>query len=113
MSLGVRFALYPVGVIEGIRLIAITGERGSTFVDREEGAFVRRALPHHVRNLDPGARPTRTFSDIQGALVAGAGHDNQVLLAALLDLLLIVANIGRTIMMSRSSTRTRSCRSAR
>ena len=44
----------------GIRLIAITGERGPNGVSRsEEGALVRRALSHHVHHVDPSARALR------------------------------------------------------
>jgi len=54
---GVTFAFLPGrrgGV--GIRLLAANGGKGFRGVSgSEEGALVRRALPHHVRHVDPGA----------------------------------------------------------
>ena len=35
--------------------------------------------------------------------IASAGHDNQIFLGALLELLLIIANIGTAVVISRSS----------
>ena len=47
------------------------------------------------------------------AYITGAGHDTQVLFAALLELLLIIANIGTAVVIYPSSDdRTRSWRSA-
>ena len=84
-----------------IRLIAIIrGKEGPSGVSRsEEGALVRGALPHHVRHIDRSAGAVRDRAATSGELHRGAGHDNQVLFAALLELLLIIANIGTAVVI--------------
>ena len=43
----------------------------------EEGALVRRALPHHVRHVDPGAGAVRACAPSSGGLHRGLGERQQ------------------------------------
>ena len=61
----------------------------------------------------PALALSRPCSDIRWATSREVGHDDQVLLAALLELLLIIANIGTAVVIFPIlDDRTRSCRSA-
>ena len=61
--------------------------------------MVRRALPPHVRHVDPSAGVLRDRAPHPERYIAGAGHDKQVLLGALLELLLTIANIGTAVVI--------------
>ena len=61
--------------------------------------MVRRALPHHVRHLDPGAGSDQPVLDDPVAYITGGGHDNQIYLAALLEFFLIVSGIGTAVVL--------------
>ena len=84
----------------GIRLLPIAGERGPGDVSGPEaGALVRRALPDHVRHVDPGVAAVRACASSSGRFVAGSGNVNKIYLGALLELLLIIANIGTAVVI--------------
>jgi hypothetical protein len=53
----------------------------------------------HVRHVDPGAAAVQTVLRHKVSYIAGAGHDKQVLFAAFLELLLIIANIGTAVVI--------------
>jgi hypothetical protein len=55
--------------------------------------LVRGALPHHVVTSIPALVLYETVVGHPVSDIARAGHDNQVLLAAVLELLLIIASI--------------------
>ena len=59
----------------------------------------RRALPHHLRHLDPGAYLFQPVLDDPAGYIAGAGADNRIFLGAFLELLLIIANIGTALVL--------------
>ena len=65
----------------------------------EESASLRRALPHHVRHVDPGAAALRACARHPVGYIAGSGNVNQIFLGALLELLLIIANIGTAVVI--------------
>ncbi len=68
------------GGAAGIRLLAITGGRGVNHVSRPEaGAYLRRALPHHVRHVDPGVAVVRAGAPSSGRLHRRLGERQQAL----------------------------------
>ena len=85
----------------GIRLIAITGGRGSDRVSLDQ----KRARWFGVLYLITFVTSIPALALYEVALrhpvsyIAGAGHDTQVLFAALLELLLIIANIGTAVVI--------------
>ena len=65
----------------------------------QKRARLRRALPHHVRHLDPGLLLYEPVLRHPVAFIAGAGNVNKIYLGALLELLLIIANIGTAVVI--------------
>ena len=65
----------------------------------EKSACLRRALPHHVRHVDPGAAALRACAPSSGGLHRGRRNVNRIYLGALLELLLIIANIGTAVVI--------------
>ena len=64
------------------------------------GRVVRRALSHHVRHVDLGVGALRDGAQTsREAYIVGAGHDTRILVGALLELLLIIANIGTAVVI--------------
>jgi hypothetical protein len=85
----------------GIRLIAITrgeGVRGVSLDQKRARWFGVLYLITFVTSI-PAALLYETVLRRPVAYIAGAGHDKQVLLAALLELLLIIANIGTAVVI--------------
>jgi Domain of unknown function (DUF4386) len=85
----------------GIRLIAITGGRGSDRVSLDQKRarwFGVLYLITFVTSI-PAALLYEPVLRHPVAYIAGAGHDKQILLVALLELLLIIANIGTAVVI--------------
>ena len=85
----------------GIRLIAITGGMGVQGVSRDQKRarwFGVLYLITFVTSI-PAALLYRPAVSHPVAYIAGSGHDTQILFAALLELLLIIANIGTAVVI--------------
>ena len=85
----------------GIRLIAITrgkGVRGVSLDQKRARWFGVLYLITFVTSI-PAALLYRPVLTHPVAYIAGAGHDTQILFAALLELLLIIANIGTAVVI--------------
>jgi hypothetical protein len=85
----------------GIRLIAITGEKGFRGVSLDQKRarwFGVLYLITFVTSI-PALALYETVLRHPVSYVAGSGHDKQVLLGALLELLLIIANIGTAVVI--------------
>jgi len=84
----------------GIRLIAITGERvqGVSLDQKRARWFGVLYLITFVTSI-PALALYETVLRHPVSYIAGAGHDKQVLLGALLELLLIIANIGTAVVI--------------
>jgi len=85
----------------GIRLIAMTGGTGSNGVSIDQKRarwFGVLYLITFVTSI-PALALYETVLRHPVSYIAGAGHDNQVLLASLLELLLIIANIGTAVVI--------------
>jgi hypothetical protein len=67
-------------------------------LDENDGHRDGRALPDHIRDLDPGvcALPP-VLNDLN--YIIGAGADRQMSLGALLEVILMVANVGTAVML--------------
>ena len=97
-----RFASKPVIGGVRIRLPPSPGEGEGVFGDdqgSEESARLRRALSHYVRHVDLGGAAVQPVLDDPVGYIAGAGHDKRILVGALLELLLIIANIGTAVVI--------------
>jgi hypothetical protein len=64
----------------------------------EASASLRPALITFVTSI-PALLLYQPVLDDPVGYIAGAGHDNQIFLAALLELLLIIANIGTAVVI--------------
>jgi hypothetical protein len=85
----------------GIRLIAITGGKGFRGVSLDQKRarwFGVLYLITFVTSI-PALALYETVLRHPVSYIAGAGHDKQVLLGALLELLLIIANIGTAVVI--------------
>jgi hypothetical protein len=85
----------------GIRLIAMTGGKGSNGVSIDQKRarwFGVLYLITFVTSI-PALLLYEPVLRHPVAYIAGAGHDNQILLGALLELLLIIANIGTAVVI--------------
>ena len=84
----------------GIRLIAIPGGKGTRVsLDQKRARwFGVLYLVTFVTSI-PALALYETVLRHPESYIAGAGHDNQVLLGALLELLLIIANIGTAVVI--------------
>ena len=84
----------------GIRLLAITGERGSgvSLDQKRARVFGVLYLITFVTSI-PAALLYRPVLDDPVGYIAGAGHDKRILFGALLELLLIIANIGTAVVI--------------
>ena len=85
----------------GIRLIAITGGKGSNGCLEIRRGRVGSACSSSSRSSRRSQRWLlyETVLRHPVSYIAGAGHDKQVLLGALLELLLIIANIGTAVVI--------------
>jgi hypothetical protein len=63
------------------------------------GACLRRPLPHHLRHVDPRAVALPAGARRPVGYIASAGQDNRIFFGALLELLLIIANIGTAVVI--------------
>ena len=84
----------------GIRLLAIAGERGQevSLDQKRARIFGVFFLITYVTSIPALWLYESVLRDPVG-YIAGAGHDNRILFAALLELLLIVANIGTAVVI--------------
>jgi len=85
----------------GIRLLAITGRKGSKGVSLDQKrarAFGVLYLITFVTSI-PAALLYRPVLDDPVGYIVGAGHDKRILFGALLELLLIIANIGTAVVI--------------
>ena len=84
----------------GIHLLAITGERGQevSLDQKRARIFGVFFLITYVTSIPALWLYESVLRDPVG-YIAGAGHDNRILFAALLELLLIVANIGTAVVI--------------
>jgi Domain of unknown function (DUF4386) len=85
----------------GIRLIAITGGKGFRGVSLDQKRarwFGVLYLITFVTSI-PALALYETVLRHPVSYIAGAGHDKQVLLGALLELLLIIANVGTAVVI--------------
>ena len=84
----------------GIHLLAITGERGQevSLDQKRARIFGVFFLITYVTSIPALLLYESVLRDPVG-YIAGAGHDNRILFAALLELLLIVANIGTAVVI--------------
>ena len=85
----------------GIRLIAIIGEKGfrPVCLDQKRARWFGVLFLITFVTSIPALALYETVLRHPVSYIAGAGHDNQVLLAALLELLLIIANIGTAVVI--------------
>src|SRR4051794_36135092 len=100
-ELKVAPATHTFGVLRaGQRGAAIAGEGGlSMSLDQKRArAFGVLYLITFVTSI-PAALLYQPVLDDPVGYIAGAGHDNQIFLAALLELLLIIANIGTAVVI--------------
>ena len=99
MALG--FAFYPVEVGGvGIRLIAITGGRGQgVSLDQKRARWFGVLYLITFATSIPALLLYQPVLDDPVGYIAGAGHDKQILFGALLELLLIIANIGTAVVI--------------
>ena len=84
-----------------IRLIVMTGGKGSNGVsiDQKRARWFGVLYLITFATSIPAALLYRPVLTHPVAYIAGAGHDNQILLGALLELLLIIANIGTAVVI--------------
>src|SRR5205807_4890913 len=100
-SFGVRFLLPGRGGGVGIRLIITAGGKGVQQVSLDQ----KRARWFGVLYLITFVTSIAALALYETVLrhpvsyIASAGHDNQILLSALLELLLIIANIGTAVVI--------------
>jgi hypothetical protein len=84
----------------GIRLIATTGEGVQPVsLDQKRARWFGVLYLITFATSIPAALLYRPVLRHPVSYIAGAGHDTQILLAALLELLLIIANIGTTVVI--------------
>jgi hypothetical protein len=95
-----RFAFYPVKVAVGIRLLTIAWGKGAgvTLDQKRARVFGVLYLITFATSI-PAALLYRPVLDDPVGYIAGAGHDKRILFGALLELLLIIANIGTAVVI--------------
>ena len=75
------------------------GKGGLGWHSIRRSASLRRALPHHFRHVDPRAAALPAGARRSRWLHRGAGQNNQIIFGALLELLLIIADIGTAVVI--------------